>query len=163
MSAGNVSARAGTATAFGMLVSDQLGIPLGKIIYVQSDTALVPRGGGTGGSRSLQLGGTAVVAAADEVREQARWHAATLLEASVDDVVLTDDGAFGVAGVPSTSVTWTMVVAAAEQAGEELWAGLDAAQDGSSAALSTGSNSSGPNSRQCAAGAGSRGAAAGGF
>lgn len=42
----------GHATAFSMLVSDALGIPMDKITYVQSDTAVVPRGGGTGGSRS---------------------------------------------------------------------------------------------------------------
>jgi carbon-monoxide dehydrogenase large subunit len=38
-----------------------LGIPLGAIEFVQSDTALVLRGGGTGGSRSLQMGGSAVL------------------------------------------------------------------------------------------------------
>ena len=47
----------GHATSFAMIVSDRLGIPLDRIKFVQSDTALVPRGGGTGGSRSLQLGG----------------------------------------------------------------------------------------------------------
>jgi aerobic carbon-monoxide dehydrogenase large subunit len=50
----------GHPTAFAMLASDRLGIPMERISFVQSDTALVPRGSGTGGSRSLQLGGSAV-------------------------------------------------------------------------------------------------------
>ena len=62
----------GHATSFSMIVADRLGIPLDKITYRQSDTALVRTGGGTGGSRSLQLGGNAVSKAADELREKAR-------------------------------------------------------------------------------------------
>jgi aerobic carbon-monoxide dehydrogenase large subunit len=118
----------GHATAFGMLVSDTLGIQLGKITYVQSDTARVPRGGGTGGSRSLQLGGSAVHTAALDVLEQARKHAALLLEADAADITLTDEGTFGVAGVPGATVTWPQVAAAA---GEELAAAADVTQNGS--------------------------------
>ena len=84
--------------------SDRLGIPMDRIRFVQSDTATVPRGSGTGGSRSLQMGGNAVRVAADDVLEQARRRAAELLEAAVDDVELTDDGEFGVAGVPSATL-----------------------------------------------------------
>ena len=54
----------GHATSFSMIVADRLGIPMDQITYVQSDTAVVRSGGGTGGSRSLQLGGSAVSAAA---------------------------------------------------------------------------------------------------
>jgi carbon-monoxide dehydrogenase large subunit len=59
----------GHATSFAMIVSDRLGIPMEDIRFVQSDTAAVPRGGGTGGSRSLHGGGSAVMTAADEVLE----------------------------------------------------------------------------------------------
>jgi len=44
-----------------MIVADRLQIPLESVRFVQSDTAEVPTGGGTGGSRSLQLGGSAVL------------------------------------------------------------------------------------------------------
>ena len=55
---------------------------------MQSDTAVVPRGGGTGGSRSLQIGGSAVLGAADDrARAGPRARAAELLEAAVDDIV----------------------------------------------------------------------------
>ncbi len=126
ISAGTSAHGQGHATAFAMLASDRLGIPFEKISFVQSDTAAVPRGGGTGGSRSLQMGGNAVLVAADDVLEQARRRAAELLEAALDDVTLTEDGEFGVAGVPSVTVTWAQVASH----GEELFAGLDFHQDG---------------------------------
>ena len=126
ISAGTSAHGQGHATAFAMLASDRLGIPFEKITFVQSDTATVPRGGGTGGSRSLQMGGNAVLVAADDVLEQARRRAAELLEAAVDDVALTEDGEFGVTGVPSVTVTWAQVASH----GEELFAGLDFHQDG---------------------------------
>lgn len=126
VSAGTSAHGQGHATAFAMLVADRLGIPLERIRFVQSDTAAVPRGSGTGGSRSLQMGGSAVLAAADDVLVQARRRAAELLEAAVDDVELTERGEFGVAGVPSTTLTWAQVAGA----GDELSAGLDAHQDG---------------------------------
>jgi carbon-monoxide dehydrogenase large subunit len=96
----------GHATAFAMIVSDRLGIPVEDIHFVQSDTAAVPRGGGTGGSRSLQIGGSAVLSATEEVLAWAKEIAAAHLEASVDDMVVTDDGRVGVAGVPARALTW---------------------------------------------------------
>ncbi|WP_214405573.1 xanthine dehydrogenase family protein molybdopterin-binding subunit [Pseudonocardia lacus] len=126
ISAGTSGHGQGHATAFAMLASDRLGIPMERIRFVQSDTAAVPRGGGTGGSRSLQMGGNAVAAAADDVLEQARRRAAELMEAAVDDVELTDDGEFGVSGVPGVTLTWTQVASH----GEELYAGLDFRQEG---------------------------------
>jgi aerobic carbon-monoxide dehydrogenase large subunit len=130
ISAGTSGHGQGHPTAFAMLVGDRLGIPMEKIRFVQSDTAAVPRGGGTGGSRSLQMAGNAVRAAADDVLEQARTRAAAMLEASVGDVQLTDHGEFGVAGVPSVSLTWAQVASGAESDGEPLFAGLDFHQDG---------------------------------
>jgi aerobic carbon-monoxide dehydrogenase large subunit len=126
ISAGTSAHGQGHATAFAMLTSDRLGIPMDRIRYVQSDTAKVPRGSGTGGSRSLQMGGNAVLVAADDVLEQARRRAAALLEAAPDDVELTDEGTFGVRGVPSATVTWLQVAAD----GPELTAGLDFHQAG---------------------------------
>ncbi|WP_028929863.1 xanthine dehydrogenase family protein molybdopterin-binding subunit [Pseudonocardia asaccharolytica] len=130
VSAGTSAHGQGHATAFAMLAADTLGIPLEKITFSQSDTAAVPRGGGTGGSRSLQMGGSAVHAAAVDVLDRARRRAAALLEAAVDDVELTGDGEFAVAGVPGATVTWQQVAGAAREAGEELSAGIDARQDG---------------------------------
>ncbi|WP_028925441.1 xanthine dehydrogenase family protein molybdopterin-binding subunit [Pseudonocardia acaciae] len=120
----------GHATSFAMLVSDRLGIPIEQIKFVQADTAVVPRGGGTGGSRSLQLGGSAVYGAAAKVLEQARELAAELLEASADDIEVTDDGQVGVAGVPDRTVSWARLATAAAEAGKPLAAELDVDQGG---------------------------------
>jgi carbon-monoxide dehydrogenase large subunit len=99
----------GHATSFAMIVSDRLGIPLESIRFVQSDTAAVPRGGGTGGSRSLQVGGSAVLSAAEEVWRQARERAAAELEADPADIVVHDGGGLGVAGVPTRTVGWDVL------------------------------------------------------
>jgi carbon-monoxide dehydrogenase large subunit len=119
----------GHATSFAMLVADRLGVPLDAVRFVQSDTAAVPRGGGTGGSRSLQLGGNAVAAAADTVLARARLLAAEKLEAAADDIVVTAGG-LGVAGVPSASLSWAELAGMAEAGGEPLAGTADFAQAG---------------------------------
>jgi carbon-monoxide dehydrogenase large subunit len=122
----------GHATAFSMIVSDKLGIPLNKIKFVQSDTAQVPRGGGTMGSRSLQIGGNAVNRATEVVLQEARELAAELLEAGPDDIEVTDDGELGVAGVPGRGISWSALAEAAAERGEPLAVELDWEQEGGS-------------------------------
>ena len=78
----------GHHTAWAMLVQDELGIPMDQITVIHGDTDLIPIGVGTYGSRSLQLGGSAVHKAAIEVKDEARHHAAEMLEAAEADVVL---------------------------------------------------------------------------
>ncbi|MGZ4557553.1 MAG: xanthine dehydrogenase family protein molybdopterin-binding subunit, partial [Mycobacteriaceae bacterium] len=78
----------GHATTYAMLTSDRLGIPLDKITVLHGDTDLVPSGGGTLGSRSMQQGGAAVEQATIELLDLARTRAAELLEASPDDLVV---------------------------------------------------------------------------
>jgi carbon-monoxide dehydrogenase large subunit len=129
-SAGTSGHGQGHATSFAMLVSDRLGIPVESIKFVQSDTAVVPRGGGTGGSRSLQLGGSAVHGAAGKVLDQARELAAELLEAAADDIEVTDDGQLGVVGVPDRSVSWARLASVAADRGETLGSDLDIDQGG---------------------------------
>src|SRR5688500_17452347 len=100
-----------------MIAADRLGIPMDRITYEQSDTTLVPRGGGTGGARSLQMGGQAVDQAATELVERATRLAADLLEASPDDVELGDDG-FAVRGVPGDTIGWVDLARHATEQGE---------------------------------------------
>ncbi|MGD8149878.1 xanthine dehydrogenase family protein molybdopterin-binding subunit [Ornithinimicrobium sp. Y1694] len=118
----------GHATSYAMLVADQVGVPVEDIDVVQSDTAVVRSGGGTGGARSLQLGGSAVHEAAVELREKAIRVAAELLEVAEADVEVLDGG-FGVRGVPgeATSVSWREVAARAH---EDLTVDHDFRQDG---------------------------------
>jgi len=125
---GSVTVHTGTSphgqgheTAFAQLVSGTLGIPMARIAVVHSDTRTVRRGEGTMGSRSLQLGGSAILQAAREVLKKARRNAAHLLEASPSDVVLLDEGeGFGIVGALERTVSWADVAAAATDPGPEL-------------------------------------------
>jgi carbon-monoxide dehydrogenase large subunit len=97
-----------------MLASEQLGIPIDDIEVLHGDTAFVPRGGGTMGSRSLQSGGVAVNQAATQLVDKARQLAAELLEANPDDVVLDKvGGRFHVAGTPTAGKSWIELADAA--------------------------------------------------
>ncbi len=96
----------GHQTAFAMLASEELGIPVEKITLKWGDTDLVPRGGGTGGSRSLQQGGAAVRQASRELLDVARERAADALEADPADLRFDPQrSAFTVAGVAQAAVS----------------------------------------------------------
>jgi carbon-monoxide dehydrogenase large subunit len=111
----------GHETGWAMLVADRLGIAIDQIEVVHGDTDLVPMGGLTGGSRSLQLGGTNVWRAAGAVVERGRQLAAELLEADPTDVVLDQvGGRFHVAGTPSIGVPWSDLASAASARDESL-------------------------------------------
>ena len=134
---GTVTVKAGTsahgqghATAFSMMVADRLGIAMENIRFVQSDTAQVRRGGGTGGSRSLQMGGSAVSESAALVLERARELAAEMFESAPEDIVLAE-GRFIVAGVPSRALGWPEISQAASEKGEPLLVEHDSHQEGS--------------------------------
>ena len=104
----------GHATSFAMIVQHTTGIPMEHVEVVWGDTDKVARGEGTMGSRSLQVGGSAVLQASEIVIEEAKKIAAELLEANVDDVVLeTSNGSFHVAGTPTVSRSWAEVATAA--------------------------------------------------
>jgi carbon-monoxide dehydrogenase large subunit len=115
---GSVVAKVGTSahgqgheTAFAMIVSELLGVPMDKVTVVQSDTAVIPHGQGTMGSRSLQTAGSAVWKASEAVLEQAKKLAAHMLEAFVEDIVV-GEGGLHVAGVPTSMLSWADLVAA---------------------------------------------------
>ncbi len=115
MSVGTSAHGQGHHTAFAMVASDVLGIPMEKIRLVNSDTAAVPRGAGTMGSRSLQTAGNAVFAASKEVLARTQQIAAHLMEASPNDVVAGETGVH-VAGVPDRTLSWADIGAASRDA-----------------------------------------------
>jgi aerobic carbon-monoxide dehydrogenase large subunit len=103
----------GHVTVWAMLASDELGIDVDKITVKWGDTDLIPEGGGTGGSRSLQQGGAAVQQASQELIEVARQRAAGVLEASPADLVFdAGSSAFTVAGDPAAAVPLAKLAAA---------------------------------------------------
>ena len=105
VSSGAVSNGQSHETTFPQIVSAILKIPLESITYIQGDTDVVPHGGGTMGSRSLQIAGSAVFAAGERALHKARAIYAFHREAAFDDVVQFDDGAIGVVGVPDSAMT----------------------------------------------------------
>jgi carbon-monoxide dehydrogenase large subunit len=94
----------GQETSFAQIVADELGVDFDDITVIHGDTAIVPSGIGTFGSRATAVGGTAVLQAAEKVKDKAREIAAHLLEADPDDLVFSD-GRFSVKGVPRKGIS----------------------------------------------------------
>lgn len=87
----------GHETAFSQIVADRLGVAFDDVEVLHGDTQIAHKGLDTYGSRSLVVGGEALVKAADKVIEKAKPVAAHLLEASIDDIEF-DHGTFSVRG-----------------------------------------------------------------
>jgi carbon-monoxide dehydrogenase large subunit len=102
----------GHVTMFSHLIGDLLGIDPETIDVRTGDTALITRGGGTFGSRTAAIGGSAALLAGRTVRDKAMRIAAHLLEASSADIVC-DGGTFAVRGLPSRTLSWPEVARAA--------------------------------------------------
>ena len=106
----------GHVTLFSHLVGDVLGVDPETIEVLTGDSALVATGGGTYGSRTAAIGGSAALLAGRVVRDKAIRIAAHLLEAAPVDVVCAG-GKLSVRGLPSRALGWADVAAAAH-AGE---------------------------------------------
>ena len=87
----------GHETTFAQLIADRFGVPMSQVEIVHGDTARIPFGMGTYGSRSLAVGGSAMMKAADKIIAKGKRIAAHLLEADVADIEFKD-GKFQVAG-----------------------------------------------------------------
>jgi carbon-monoxide dehydrogenase large subunit len=126
---GTVTAFTGTSphgqgheTTFAQIIADQLGVDFDRVVVRHGDTSITPMGFGTGGSRSLAVGGSAMLRAAETVQGKARRLAASILEAAMEDIELRD-GRYQVKGVPARGLT---LAAIAERAyAEGLPPGLE--------------------------------------
>jgi aerobic carbon-monoxide dehydrogenase large subunit len=98
----------GHETAFSQIVADRLGVKFEDVVILHGDTQSSPKGLDSYGSRSLAVGGIAIVKAADKVVEKARPIAAHMMEVSPEDLDFAD-GAFTVKGAPGTSTTFAEV------------------------------------------------------
>ncbi|MBV7410098.1 xanthine dehydrogenase family protein molybdopterin-binding subunit [Maritimibacter sp. DP1N21-5] len=101
----------GHETAFPQVIAEMIGIDPSMVEIVHGDTANTPMGMGTYGSRSLAVGGSAMVRATEKIINKAKKIAAHLLEAADGDIELKD-GKFSVAGTDK-SVAWGDVTLAA--------------------------------------------------
>ncbi|MCJ7872373.1 xanthine dehydrogenase family protein molybdopterin-binding subunit [Marinovum sp. 2_MG-2023] len=101
----------GHETAFPQVISEMIGIPEEQVEIVHGDTANTPMGMGTYGSRSIAVGGSAMVRATEKIINKTKKIAAHLMEASEADIELKD-GQFTVSGTDK-SVAWGDVCLAA--------------------------------------------------
>ena len=121
---GTVLARTGSTpygqgheTTWAMIISDRMGVSMDDITVLWGDTDEIASSKITGGSRSVQLAGSAMVDAAERVITASLETAAHILEAAPADIVFdADRGRFHVAGTPTKDVTWAQVAEATEEA-----------------------------------------------
>jgi aerobic carbon-monoxide dehydrogenase large subunit len=95
----------GHETTFAQLAADELGLPMEDVEIVHGDTASVPFGMGTYGSRSTAVGGAAIHTSIQKIKEKGKKIAAHLLEANEADLDYTD-GKFFVKGSPGRNKTF---------------------------------------------------------
>jgi carbon-monoxide dehydrogenase large subunit len=107
----------GHETSLAQIASGVLRVPLESVHVIHSDTGVVPKGKGTYGSRSLQLGGSAVFERCNDVLSRARSAAAHALEVDEADVLL-DEAGFHPAGAPDRAIAWPEVVGLASSDGD---------------------------------------------
>jgi carbon-monoxide dehydrogenase large subunit len=117
--AGTTSTGQGHETAFAQIVASLLDVPMESVRVVTSDTGIVKSGDGSYGSRTLQIGGSAVYGAAVALVEKAKEEAAKRLEASAEDIVRVDGGRFGVKGVPGSALSWAELASAGALVAED--------------------------------------------
>jgi carbon-monoxide dehydrogenase large subunit len=101
----------GHATSFAQIIADRLGLSIDRISVVEGDTAAVPVGTGTFGSRSIAVGGSALHAACQKVIAKGKKIAAHLFEAAAGDIEFSA-GEFRVAGT-DRRISWRDVALAA--------------------------------------------------
>jgi carbon-monoxide dehydrogenase large subunit len=116
----------GHETAWSQIVADRLGVAFEDVEVLHGDTQVAARGLDTYGSRSLAVGGMAVLAAADKVIEKAKPIAAQLLEAAVEDIEFSN-GKFGVRGTETAMSLGELAFAVFQ--GHKLDGGADRSLD----------------------------------
>jgi carbon-monoxide dehydrogenase large subunit len=109
----------GHRTVWSEIAADVFSVPLERVLFYSGDTHEVADSVGSYGSRSAQLGGSAVLRMAREVRDRARKVASEMLEAAEADLELVD-GAFRVVGSPGSELPLADVAARASTLGVEL-------------------------------------------
>ncbi len=122
---GTQSTGQGHETAYLQLLDEELGIPADKVTVLQGDTGKIETGGGHGGSRSLSMGGVALMNAATDVRSKGARAAAHLLDAAPDDIEFKD-GLFTVRETNRTIsiLELSLAIASADDLPEDVPASL---------------------------------------
>ncbi len=116
---GSMSTGQGHETVFARVAATAFDLDASRVAVVAGDTDAVARGTGTNASRSTMLGASAVWRVSSTLASRVRDLAASMLEASPSDVVMTEEGP-GIRGVPDAVVAWHDLVAEAGSRGEAL-------------------------------------------
>ena len=117
----------GLQTTFAQIVADEIGADYDQVVVRHGDTSAAPMGTGTFGSRSLAIGGSAIIRSAGVVREKAIRIAAHMLEAAPGDIEFAE-GEYRVKGVPSRSLSLNKIAARAysDRLPDDIDTGLEA-------------------------------------
>jgi carbon-monoxide dehydrogenase large subunit len=99
---GTQSTGQGHETSFAQMVAAGLDIEMDQIDVIQGDSQRIPTGEGTGGSRSMVIGGTSLYRTVDSLIASGRKMAAEVLEAAEDDIVFSE-GLYRIAGTDRTA------------------------------------------------------------
>ncbi len=121
----------GHETTFAQLAASELGVPVDDVQVVHGDTAEVPFGTGTFGSRSAAVGGGAIYLSTSKIKDKARKLAAHLLEAAEEDIVF-EDGKLFVRGAPAQAKTIQEVALAAHVYSTDLPEGMEPGMEATS-------------------------------
>ncbi|MDG2250205.1 MAG: xanthine dehydrogenase family protein molybdopterin-binding subunit [Gammaproteobacteria bacterium] len=113
---GTLSNGQGHETAFRQILCDRLGVAFENVSIVQGDSDLIETGGGTMGSRSVPVGGSAIGAASKKIIDKAKETAAELMESAVSDIEF-DDGEFRIVGTDRVQSFNEVAKAAASESG----------------------------------------------
>ena len=120
---GTQSTGQGHETSFAQMIADGLGVPMDSIDIVQGDTAKVPTGRGTAGSRSMAIGGSALFHTVGTLIESGKTQAGDLLEAAREDIEF-EHGEFRIAGTDRSLTLAEVARASYEQPADGVNAGL---------------------------------------
>jgi len=99
---GTQSSGQGHETSFAQIVATELDVDIDLVDLVQGDTKLVPTGVGTGGSRSMVIGGSSIFRSVGSMIESGRKMAGEVLEAAIADIEF-EDGTFRISGTDRTA------------------------------------------------------------
>ena len=106
LNTGAVDIGQGSDTVLSQICADALKIPIERVALASPDTDGSPFNWGTTASRVTYMTGRAVIAAAEEVTQKIKSHAAEMLECAVSDLELREGGRMGIVGVPQREVTF---------------------------------------------------------
>lgn len=123
---GTQSTGQGHETSFAQMVADALAVDIASVDVLQGDTDLIPDGFGTGGSRSMVIGGSALYRTVEAVIDAGRRQSSELLEAATADIEFTD-GRFAIVGTDRSVSLLEAAAASYEMPAEGVRPGLDSA------------------------------------